>query len=86
RPLPEGPVHLAVAESLRGGALFFRDVVAAVKEAAQESTGDTPEVAGPAPTGPAVTGPAPTGPAITEAVVRDALWDLVWDGVVTNDT
>ncbi|EYT56973.1 DEAD/DEAH box helicase [Dietzia sp. UCD-THP] len=66
RPQPEGAVHLAVAESLRGGALFFRDIVTTVKEAAaQESTGEV---------------------TITEAVVRDALWDLVWDGVVTNDT
>src|SRR5699024_1539374 len=62
RPQPEGPVHLAVVDSLRGGALFFRDIVARVKEA---------------------TAPTDT---ITEAVVRDALWDLVWDGVVTNDT
>ncbi|EFV91404.1 DEAD/DEAH box helicase, partial [Dietzia cinnamea P4] len=34
RPQPEGPVHLAVVDSLRGGALFFRDIVARVKEAA----------------------------------------------------
>ena len=70
---PEGPVHLAVIESLRGGALFFRDVVARVKEpAAGES--------------PAVTGAPVTEAPITEAAVRDALWDLVWDGLVTNDT
>lgn len=68
RPQPEGPVHLAVVDSLRGGALFFRDIVAAVKNALTD----------PAPSDPA--------PAVTEAAVRDALWDLVWDGVVTNDT
>ena len=66
RPQPEGPLHLAVVASLRGGALFFRDVVGQVKAAAAGF---------------------PTGePAITEAAVRDALWDLAWDGVVTNDT
>ncbi|HJC27763.1 MAG TPA: ATP-dependent helicase [Candidatus Dietzia intestinipullorum] len=59
---PEGPVHLAVVDSLRGGALFFRDVVAAVKAGEQSET------------------------AVTEADIRDALWDLVWDGTVTNDT
>ena len=61
RPPPEGPVHVAVVEAMAGGALFFRDVVARVKEVVVE-------------------------PAITEVAVRDALWDLVWDGVVTNDT
>ena len=70
RPQPEGPVHLAVVDSLSGGALFFRDIVARVKEAA-------------APADPA---PADPARAITEAAVRDALWDLVWDGVITNDT
>lgn len=66
RSQPEGPVHLAVVDSLHGGALFFRDVVARVKESAAANT--------------------PTESPITEAGVRDALWDLVWDGVVTNDT
>lgn len=82
RPQPEGPVHLAVVESLRGGALFFRDIVAKVKDAAAPAPTD------PAPTDPANTDPATTDPVltITEAAVRDALWDLVWDGAVTNDT
>lgn len=62
RPTPEGTVHRAIVESLRGGALFFRDVVAAVKEVGDEAE------------------------SVTEAAVRDALWDLVWDGVATNDT
>jgi ATP-dependent Lhr-like helicase len=70
---PEGPVHLAVIESLRGGALFFRDVVARVKEPA---AGESPAVT----EAPIIEAP------ITEAAVRDALWDLVWDGLVTNDT
>jgi len=66
RPEPEGPVHRAVVESLGGGALFFRDVAAAVREAVGGEGADTEPV--------------------TEAAVRDVLWDLVWDGVVTNDT
>ncbi|MCT2120605.1 ATP-dependent helicase [Dietzia cinnamea] len=76
RPQPEGPVHLAVVDSLRGGALFFRDIVTTVRSALT------------APTDPVPTGPVSTdaAPAVTEAAVRDALWDLVWDGVVTNDT
>lgn len=61
RPELEGPVHLAVVETLRGGALFFRDVVAKVREAVGETS-------------------------ITEGTIRDALWDLVWDGVASNDT
>ncbi|MEH6819228.1 MAG: ATP-dependent helicase [Dietzia psychralcaliphila] len=73
RPQPEGPVHLAVVDSLRGGALFFRDVVARVKEAAGGET-------------PAGTEAVVAEVVVTEAAVRDALWDLVWDGVVTNDT
>ncbi|PAY24125.1 ATP-dependent helicase [Dietzia natronolimnaea] len=75
RPQPEGPVHLAVVDSLRGGALFFRDIVARVKEAAA-----------PIDAAPADAAPTDAAPVITEAAVRDALWDLVWDGVVTNDT
>ena len=75
RPTPEGPVHVAVVDSLSGGALFFRDIVARVKEAAT-------------PSGPVLSDsvPATQAPTVTEAAVRDALWDLVWDGVVTNDT
>ena len=110
RPQPSGAVHLAVVDSLRGGALFFRDVVSAVKDAAVKGTAETDTaVSDAAVTDPSVVDSAnpadpadptdPTGPtgsadpadpaappAITEAAVRDALWDLVWDGVVTNDT
>ncbi|MGN0100528.1 MAG: ATP-dependent helicase [Dietzia sp.] len=90
RPQPEGPVHLAVVDSLRGGALFFRDIVTRVKDATG-AVSATAASADAAPAG-AASGGAPgesaTGdtPAVTEAAVRDALWDLVWDGVVTNDT
>ena len=96
RPQPEGAVHLGVVEALRGGALFFRDVVARVKEAAaadvptaadadaatdaDASTDTATDTAMDAAT-------ASASPiAVTEVAVRDALWDLVWDGVVTNDT
>ena len=75
RPAPEGPVHVAVVDSLRGGALFFRDIVARVKEAAAPAGSVSTD-----------TVPATPAPTVTEAVARDALWDLVWDGVVTNDT
>ncbi|KAA0919156.1 ATP-dependent helicase [Dietzia sp. ANT_WB102] len=78
RPQPEGPVQLAVVDSLRGGALFFRDIVARVKVA----TAPTDAAA----TAPPDAAPPDAAPIITEAAVRDALWDLVWDGVVTNDT
>ncbi|MGF0130348.1 ATP-dependent helicase [Dietzia cinnamea] len=76
RPQPEGPVHLAVVDSLRGGALFFRDIVTTVRSALTAPTDAGP--VNPAPSDPA--------PAVPEAAVRDAVWDLVWDGVVTNDT
>ncbi|MGX1858189.1 ATP-dependent helicase [Dietzia sp. NPDC055340] len=86
RPQPEGAVHLAVVDALQGGALFFRDVVAAVKNPAAPSAGAPNEESGAAVTeGPAIDGAA-TDVAVTEGAVRDALWDLVWDGVVTNDT
>ena len=88
RPQPSGAVHLAVVDSLRGGALFFRDVVAAVKDAAatgaDSSAADSGDPAGPA--DPAEPSVSSLPSAITESAVRDALWDLVWDGVVTNDT
>ena len=81
RPPPEGAVHLAVVDALQGGALFFRDIVGRVKGAAlpsEESAEDGAEAA-------AVTAISGAG-AVTEGAVRDALWDLVWDGAVTNDT
>ncbi|MEU5692675.1 DEAD/DEAH box helicase [Actinosynnema sp. NPDC020468] len=55
---PESPLHLAVLESLGGGALFFRQVVDRVSLQGPTSDGE----------------------------VVGALWDLVWAGVVTNDT
>ena len=75
-PEPEGVVHLAVVDALQGGALFFRDIVTRVKESVVPSEEST-EVSAASSTG---------AVAVTESAVRDALWDLVWDGVVTNDT
>ncbi len=85
RPQPEGPVHLAVVDALRGGALFFRDIVSRVKGAAGLPTDAPPAEPLPTDAPPADTLPEVTGP-VTEGAIRDALWDLVWDGVVTNDT
>lgn len=80
RVQPEGQVHLAVVDALRGGALFFRDVVARVREMAhaQKLEPQITEHNG--------AEPSAAEPPIAEVAIRDALWDLVWDGVVSNDT
>ena len=85
RPTPEGPLQRAVVASLRGGALFFRDVVTGVREALAEGEGEGVTGSADADGSAAVSDGAPAVVA-TEVGVRDALWDLVWDGVVTNDT
>ena len=83
RPEPSGPVHRAVVDVLQGGALFFRDIVARVKDAAAAEVDDAAASAG---AGEESAEKSAEAVAVTEGAVRDALWELVWDGVVTNDT
>lgn len=71
-----------MAAALQGGALFFRDIVARVKESAAQPGEVSAADAGAGAEAGADSGAA----AVTEGTVRDALWDLVWDGAVTNDT
>ena len=93
RPRPEGAIHLAVVDALQGGALFFRDIVARVKEVGAR-TGDAgnPRDSGKPETEPEAGARAADvtqqvgAVTVTEGAVRDALWELVWDGVVSNDT
>ncbi|MGH3435314.1 MAG: ATP-dependent helicase [Sciscionella sp.] len=58
------PLHHAVREALRGGALFFRQLADRVGAALVEQAEQAP----------------------TDAQLITALWDLVWSGVVSNDT
>nr|WP_245708662.1 DEAD/DEAH box helicase [Ruania alba] len=69
------PVHRRVLEVLsRGGGLFFRDVVTAVRDDWHELA--TPDVEG---------AHAPDGPPSAEEILT-ALWDCVWDAGATNDS
>ncbi len=94
RPRAEGAIHLAVVDALQGGALFFRDIVARVRQAGSRS-GDAGGRPGPGAgheAGHEVGARTDDGAhragavTVTEGAVRDALWELVWDGVVGNDT
>ena len=66
-----GPVHLAILRVLAGGgAYFFRPLVDAVAGELATATGTDPGSAG----------------AVGEGAVVEALWDLVFAGLVTGDT
>ncbi|MFB2554648.1 Lhr family ATP-dependent helicase [Herbiconiux liangxiaofengii] len=83
-PFDETPVHAAVLAALsRGGAYFFRaladEVTASVGRALASGddagAGDAPQA-------------APVDPVSlpSDQAIVDAIWDLVWAGLVTNDT
>jgi ATP-dependent Lhr-like helicase len=88
-PFDETPVHAAVLAALsRGGAYFFRsladEVGAAILRGAvpdDASEAGSAEVAG-------AVGSSASALVVppTDQAVVDAIWDLVWAGLVTNDT
>ncbi|MDO9394992.1 MAG: ATP-dependent helicase, partial [Herbiconiux sp.] len=93
--IDETPLHAAVRATLaRGGAYFFRaladEVGARLAEGEALEAGGADIVAagsgaGSTPHGPGGASGIMAGPPDDAAVVA-ALWDLVWAGVVTNDT
>ena len=95
RAEPESPLAGAVLEALHRGAMFFRDLVPAVR-AIVDAAAHHPAPAGPdtlgsdTPSAPGhddAVGDAGDDPlVVTEHGVREALWELVWSGHVTNDT
>ncbi|NED93767.1 ATP-dependent helicase [Phytoactinopolyspora alkaliphila] len=81
---PDTPVHRAIIDALHhGGGFFYRQLADSVAGAV--SHGPTaPDTARStlADVADAVTRP----PAVTDEEITAALWDLVWAGLVTNDT
>ncbi|MCS5714896.1 ATP-dependent helicase [Herbiconiux sp. CPCC 205716] len=87
-PFDETPVHAAVLAALsRGGAYFFRSLADEVGAAILRGA-SAPDDASAADT--AESAPRPASSALvvppTDQAVVDAIWDLVWAGLVTNDT
>ncbi|WP_211658580.1 ATP-dependent helicase [Phytoactinopolyspora halophila] len=89
--VPDEPVHRALFDALQhGGGFFFRQLADAVvvstgrggpgTAGGQHAPGEGPESL--ADVADAVTRPS----SLTDQDVVDALWDLVWAGLVTNDT
>ncbi|NCT92039.1 DEAD/DEAH box helicase [Cellulomonas sp. APG4] len=75
----DGPVHRAVLDVLTHGGAFFGT---AVVERVREALGHGPRLD--APDAQAVG--AATQASVTSTAVTEALWDLVWAGLVTNDS
>ncbi len=72
---PEGPVHAAICAALeRRGAMFLDEVVRAAARLLRERQLELREAG------------EGTGPLPSRADVESALWDLVWEGRITNDT
>ncbi|WP_217652591.1 Lhr family helicase [Streptomyces aidingensis] len=84
RPLEQSPVHRAVLEVLAGGyGLFFRQLADQVRARLVPVPGTAAE-GGAEAAGQGAGGgpPEPHG----DALIAEAVWDLVWAGLVTNDT
>ncbi|HEY5114350.1 MAG TPA: ATP-dependent helicase [Nakamurella sp.] len=95
-----GEVHRAILEMLAGGgAHFFRSLADAVTTALAGSRPIGPDAVGPDAAGraavgrhaagagsPSVRGVSVSGSSVSDATIAEALWDLVFAGLVTSDT